>query len=96
VKVNRYSQTGKCIFETVGNLFSIRDHAEYGRNGGGIITVGVVATVDAEGADPREDKAYWAKFAADAERFGLTEAMGTYNTRLKIAVDKVWTTPTEA
>jgi len=64
-------------------------------NGAGIITVGGEARIDATDFDPREDKAYWAKYSADAERFGLTEAMAAYNTRLKIAVDKVWTTPTE-
>ncbi|MDT5015594.1 MAG: hypothetical protein QOD39_1754 [Mycobacterium sp.] len=64
-------------------------------NGSGIIVVGGTATVDAEGADPREDAPYWAKFQADADRFGLTEALGAYNTRLKISIDKVWTTPTE-
>ena len=31
--------------------------------------------------------------AADAETFGLTEAIADYNTRLRITVDKVWTTP---
>jgi hypothetical protein len=51
--------------------------------------------VDEVGADPREDKAYWAKYEADAEQFGLTDALGNYSTRLRIGVDKVWTTPTE-
>jgi PPOX class probable F420-dependent enzyme len=64
-------------------------------NGAGIIAVGGEAFVDATGTDPRGDEAYWAKYEADAERFGLTEAMAGYNTRLKFSVDKVWTTPTE-
>jgi len=64
-------------------------------NGSGIMVVGGIATVDARGADPREDSAYWAKYEAAAAQFGLTEAMGSYNTRLKISIDKVWTTPTE-
>ena len=64
-------------------------------NGGGIIAVGGEATVDATDVDPREDEPYWAKYDADAARFGLTEAMGSYTTRLKIRIDKVWTTPTE-
>jgi PPOX class probable F420-dependent enzyme len=62
-------------------------------NGGGIIVVGGEALVDATGSDPREDGPYWEKYAADAEQFGLTDAMGGYNTRLKISIDKVWTTP---
>ena len=36
-----------------------------------------------------------AKYEADATRFGLADAMGDYDTRLKISIDKVWTTPTE-
>ena len=54
-----------------------------------------VTSVDATDVDPREDTAYWTKYRADANQFGLTEAIATYSTRLKIAIDKVWTTPTE-
>jgi PPOX class probable F420-dependent enzyme len=64
-------------------------------NGAGIIAVGGEASVDATDVDPRDDETYWAKYKADADQFGLTEAMAGYNTRLKISVDKVWTTPTE-
>jgi PPOX class probable F420-dependent enzyme len=64
-------------------------------NGGGIIVVGGPAAVDATDVDPREDQAYWAKYRADAERFGLTESMAGFNTRVRISIDKVWTTPTE-
>ena len=32
---------------------------------------------------------------ADAEEFGLADAMGDYSTRLRISTDRVWTTPTE-
>lgn len=58
--------------------------------------VGGTASIDATDTDPRTDAAYWAKYAADAEQFGLAEAMAAYNTRLRISIDKVWTTPTEA
>ena len=34
-----------------------------------------------------------AKYGALADQFGLTEAMVNYSTRLKITIDKVWTTP---
>lgn len=64
-------------------------------NGSGIIIVGGQVAVDAVDANPREDDAYWAKYKTDAEQFGISEAMGNYSTRLKITVDKVWTTPTE-
>jgi PPOX class probable F420-dependent enzyme len=62
-------------------------------NGGGIIVIGGNAVVDEVGVDPREDKPYWDKYAADAEQFGLSDAMAGYSTRLRIGVDKVWTTP---
>jgi PPOX class probable F420-dependent enzyme len=62
-------------------------------NGGGIIVVGGIATVDATDVDCRDDKPYWAKYSEDAAKFGLTEAMATYSTRLKIAPARVWTTP---
>jgi PPOX class probable F420-dependent enzyme len=64
-------------------------------NGGGIIVVGGTATVDAADVDCRDDAPYWAKYDELAAKFGLTEAMATYSTRLKITVSRVWTTPTE-
>lgn len=63
-------------------------------NGGGIIVVGGVATVDATDVDCRDDAPYWAKYEELAAKFGLTEAMSTYSTRLKVTVSRVWTTPT--
>lgn len=61
--------------------------------GSGIIVVGGRATVDAEGTDPREDGPYWEKYAAQAAQIGLTDAMATYGTRLRLSIHKVWTTP---
>ena len=63
-------------------------------NGGGIIVVGGMATVDATDVNCQEDKPYWAKYSELAAKFGLTEAMTTYSTRLKITPTRVWTTPT--
>jgi len=63
-------------------------------NGSGIVAVGGTAAVDAEGVDPRDDGPYWAKYRDTAAQFGLTEAMAGYNVRLRISIDKVWTTPT--
>ena len=57
--------------------------------------VGGVAQIDAEGVDCREDAPYWAKYAATADQFGLTDAMANYSTRIRISIDKVWGTPTE-
>jgi PPOX class probable F420-dependent enzyme len=63
-------------------------------NGGGIIVVGGTATVDATDVDCREDAPYWAKYEELAARFGLSEAMATYSTRVRITPSRVWTTPT--
>jgi PPOX class probable F420-dependent enzyme len=63
-------------------------------NGGGIIVVGGTAAVDATDVDCRDDEPYWAKYSEDAAKFGLTEAMATYSTRLKVTPSRVWTTPT--
>jgi PPOX class probable F420-dependent enzyme len=64
-------------------------------NGAGIIIVGGVTSVDAEGADPLADERYVAKYGEYAASLGFTkEFLAAYNARLKIAVDKVWTTPT--
>jgi PPOX class probable F420-dependent enzyme len=63
-------------------------------NGGGIIVVGGTAAVDATDVDCREDGPYWAKYEELAAQFGLSEAMATYSTRLKITPSRVWTTPT--
>ena len=51
--------------------------------------------MDDVGVDPRKDESFWEKYQADAEQFGLTESIADYDTRLRIGVDKVWTTPTE-
>jgi PPOX class probable F420-dependent enzyme len=64
-------------------------------NGAGIIIVGGVTRIDKEGADPFADEQYLAKYGEYAASQGFSkEFLAAYNTRLKIAVDKVWTTPT--
>jgi PPOX class probable F420-dependent enzyme len=65
-------------------------------NGGGVIVVGGDATIDAEGANPLDDARYRTKYAEAAASFGFTdEFIAAFSTRLKIGIDKVWTTPTE-
>ncbi|HEV7418946.1 MAG TPA: TIGR03667 family PPOX class F420-dependent oxidoreductase [Mycobacterium sp.] len=64
-------------------------------NGSGIVVIGGEATVDATDVDCRNDEPYWAKYSELAAKFGLSEAMASYSTRLRIGIDKVWTTPTE-
>ncbi|MGE2692189.1 TIGR03667 family PPOX class F420-dependent oxidoreductase [Mycolicibacterium pulveris] len=64
-------------------------------NGSGIIAVGGTATIDAEGASPLDDERYQKKYREHAASAGFTdEFLAAYNTRLKISIDKVWTTPT--
>jgi PPOX class probable F420-dependent enzyme len=64
-------------------------------NGSGIIVVGGNATIEAEGANPLDDERYRAKYAEAAKSFGFTEEfIAAYNTRVRISIDKVWTTPT--
>jgi PPOX class probable F420-dependent enzyme len=64
-------------------------------NGAGIIIVGGLASVDAEGTSPLDDQRYRDKYAEAAASFGFTdEFLAAYNTRLKFTIDKVWTTPT--
>jgi PPOX class probable F420-dependent enzyme len=63
-------------------------------NGGGIIAIGGTATVDATDVNCHEDEPYWTKYSELAAKFGLTEAMTGYSTRLAITPTKVWTTPT--
>ncbi|CKN08335.1 Pyridoxamine 5'-phosphate oxidase [Mycobacterium tuberculosis] len=63
-------------------------------NGAGIIVVGGTAGVVATDVDCRDDAPYWAKYREDAAKFGLTEAIAAYSTRLKITPTRVWTTPT--
>jgi PPOX class probable F420-dependent enzyme len=89
-----YTMPGAAKVRHIANHPRVSLNLDSDGNGGGIIVVGGEAAVDATGADPREDGPYWEKYAADAAQFGLTDAMGGYDTRLKISVDKVWTTPT--
>jgi PPOX class probable F420-dependent enzyme len=90
-----YSMPNAAKVRHIGNHPRVSLNLDSDGNGGGIIVVGGEATVDATDADPREDGPYWAKYEADAIQFGLADAMADYDTRLKISIDKVWTTPTE-
>jgi PPOX class probable F420-dependent enzyme len=90
-----YTEPGAAKVRHVRNHAQVSLNLDSDGNGGGIIVIGGPARVDAEGADPRTDGPYWAKYQAASDRFGLTDAMGNYSTRLRITVEKVWTTPTE-
>jgi PPOX class probable F420-dependent enzyme len=69
-------------------------HLDSDGNGGGIIAIGGIAKIDSTDADPRDDGPYWAKYREDADKFGLTEQLEHFSTRLKITPNRVWTTPT--
>ncbi|MGU3502334.1 TIGR03667 family PPOX class F420-dependent oxidoreductase [Mycobacterium sp. C31M] len=90
-----YTEPGAAKVRHIRNHPQVSLNLDSDGHGGGIIVVGGPARVDTEGADPREDAPYWAKYQAASDQFGLTDAMGNYNLRLKISIDKVWTTPTE-
>ena len=64
-------------------------------NGSGIVVVGGVASVDAEDADPSADEHVSGEVQRRTPSLGFSkDFLAAYNTRLKITVDKVWTTPT--
>jgi PPOX class probable F420-dependent enzyme len=90
-----YSEPGAAKVRHIGNHPHVSVNLDSDGNGGGIIAIGGTATIDAQDVDCRQDAPYWAKFSELSDKFGLTEAMGNYSTRIKISVDKVWTTPTE-
>ncbi|MDT5081279.1 MAG: hypothetical protein QOJ80_5916 [Mycobacterium sp.] len=91
-----YTEPGAAKVRHVGNHPLVSVNLDSDGNGGGIIAIGGTATIDAEGVDCREDGPYWAKYGPAADKFGLTESMGSYSTRLRISIDKVWGTPTES
>jgi PPOX class probable F420-dependent enzyme len=90
-----YTMPSAAKVRHVGNHPVVSLNLDSDGHGGGIIAIGGTATIDAEGVDCREDAPYWAKYGEDAEKFGLADSMGHYSTRLRISIDKVWTTPTE-
>ena len=90
-----YTEPGAAKVRHIRNHERVSLNLDSDGNGGGIIVLGGPARVDTEDADPRQDATYWAKYQAVSDQFGLTDAMGNYNTRLRVSIDKVWTTPTE-
>lgn len=90
-----YTEPGAAKVRHVRNHPQVSLNLDSDGNGGGIIVVGGPARVDAEGIDLREDAPYWAKYRQLSDQFGLTESMGNFSTRLRISIEKVWTTPTE-
>ncbi len=90
-----YTEPGAAKVRHIDNHPQVSLNLDSDGNGGGIIVVGGQARIDAEDTDPREDAPYWAKYQAMSDQIGLTASMANYGTRLKISIEKVWTTPTE-
>jgi PPOX class probable F420-dependent enzyme len=63
-------------------------------NGNGVVAVGGETWIEAEDVNPLQDEAYVAKYGELARTFGFSdEFLAAYSTRLKVGIDKVWTTP---
>jgi PPOX class probable F420-dependent enzyme len=91
-----YSRPGAAKIRHIRNHPRVSLNLDSDGRGGGVIVVGGTATVDAENADPLQDEQYHEKFAEPAATFGFSEDfLRAYSTRLKISIDRVWTTPTE-
>lgn len=67
-------------------------HLESDGIGSGLVVVGGTASVTAEGADPRTDQVFWAKYHVEAELTGLTTAIEGHSTRITITPSTLWTT----
>ncbi|MGO4442538.1 TIGR03667 family PPOX class F420-dependent oxidoreductase [Mycobacterium sp. 2YAF39] len=90
-----YTEPGAAKVRHIRNHPRVSLNLDSDGTGSGVIVVGGEATVDAENADPLQDERYHAKYGELAASLGFTdEFLGAYNLRLKINVDKVWTTPT--
>jgi PPOX class probable F420-dependent enzyme len=63
-------------------------------NGRGTVVVAGAARIDEVDADPIADEKYQAKYRDYAVSMGMTEEfLAAFSTRLKISIDKVWSTP---
>ena len=63
-------------------------------NGRGTVVVAGEARVDEADADPIADEQYQSKYRDYAVSMGMTEQyLAAFSTRLKISIDKVWSTP---
>ena len=63
-------------------------------NGRGTVVVAGEASIDEVDADPIADEKYQSKYRDYAVSMGMTEEfLAAFSTRLKISIDKVWSTP---
>jgi PPOX class probable F420-dependent enzyme len=90
-----YSEPGAAKVRHIGNHPRVSLSLDSDGNGAGIIVVGGTASIEAQDENPLEDDRYRAKYGELASSFGFTEEFLTaYSTRIRMTVDKVWTTPT--
>lgn len=90
-----YSEPDAAKVRHIRNHPRVSLHLDSDGRGSGIIVVGGPATVDAENTNPLRDERYQKKYREHAASLGFTEEfLAAYSTRLKINIDKVWTTPT--
>jgi PPOX class probable F420-dependent enzyme len=91
-----YSEPNAAKVRHVRNHPRVSLNLDSDGNGSGVVVVGGEATIDAENANPLNDERYRAKYGELAASLGFSEEfLSAYSLRLKISVDKVWTTPTE-
>lgn len=67
-------------------------HLESDGLGSDLVIIGGTAAVTAEGVDPRDDKAFWAKYHVEAEALGLREAIRACSARITLTPTTLWTT----
>ncbi|MGV0775274.1 TIGR03667 family PPOX class F420-dependent oxidoreductase [Mycolicibacterium elephantis] len=90
-----YSEPGAAKVRHIRNHPRVSLHLDSDGQGSGIVAVGGTATVDAENTNPLQDERYQRKYREHAADLGFTEEfLAAYSTRLRISIDKVWTTPT--
>ncbi|OBE97741.1 PPOX class F420-dependent oxidoreductase [Mycolicibacterium elephantis] len=90
-----YSEPGAAKVRHIRNHPRVSLHLDSDGQGSGIVAVGGTATVDAENTNPLQDERYQRKYREHAAGLGFTEEfLAAYSTRLRISIDKVWTTPT--
>jgi PPOX class probable F420-dependent enzyme len=94
VVVYTQPEAGKVRHITNNPLVSLNLDSDGGDRG--VIVIGGPARVDATGIDMRKDEPYWEKYQPFAEEMGIVDILDEYHMRLKISIEKVWTTPPEA
>ena len=67
-------------------------HLESDGIGSNVVIVGGHAAVSAEGADPRDDRDFWAKYHVEATSLNLQDGIASHSTRITMTPTTLWTT----